>query len=58
MNNYQRGKENARQKAIAWQNAFAMYDYNYDEIALITEYFVKLAKRYGLVKEFRENGII
>ena len=58
MTKYQHGKENARQKAINWQNAFAMYDYDYYDVAIITEYFVKLAKRYGLTKEFRENGII
>lgn len=28
------------------------------EMAEFYEYFSKLAKRYGLIKEFKENGII
>ena len=31
---------------------------NYKELATYYAYFYELAKRYGLVKEFRENGII
>ena len=50
--------ENARQKAIDWQTDYCNNDYSYGELAAFAEYFTKLAKRYGLITEFRENGII
>ena len=58
MSKYARAKENARQKAIDWQLDFNNHNYSYGELAEFTEYFTKLAKRYGLTEEFRENGII
>ena len=58
MNTYARAKENARQKAIDWQTDYYNNNYSYGELAAFTEYFTKLAKRYGLITEFRENGII
>ena len=58
MNKYQRAKENARNKAIEWQMDFDKHNYSYGELAYYTDYFSKLAKRYGLTEEFRENGII
>lgn len=57
-NAYQTAKENARTEAIEWQIGFCDADYSYDDLAHYGEYFVKMAKRYGLVKEFKENGII
>lgn len=58
MNAYQKAKERARNNAIEWQLDFCNHNYSYSEIACYGEYFECLAKRYGLVKEFRENGII
>lgn len=58
MNKYQKQKENARQKAIEWQYNFSEMVHSYSELALYNDYFYKLAKRYGLIKEFRENRII
>ena len=58
MNKYQMEKEKARQEAIEWQYDFHNHNYSYGELADFAEYFTKLAKRYGLVTEFRENGII
>lgn len=58
MNKYTQLKEKARDKAIEWQNDFYNYNYSYEELTYYQSYFSKLAKRYGLVKEFRENGII
>lgn len=57
MNKYQIGKENARQQAIDWQSDFCNHNYSWGELAYYSDYFEKLAKRYGLIKEFRENGI-
>lgn len=58
MSKYQIEKEKARDKAIEWQHDFNNHNYSYLDLARYGEYFRKLAKRYGLVKEFRENGII
>lgn len=55
---YQENKEIARQKAIDWQNETAKKDVFCSELVEQAEYFQKIAKRYGLTKEFKENGII
>lgn len=55
---YQKGKEKARAEAIAWQNDFGEHDYFYSELADFSDRFTKLGKRYGLLREFKENGII
>ena len=54
---YETKKEMARQEAIDWQNDFSNHNYSYGELAEFGEHFEKLGKRYGLLKEFRENGI-
>ena len=58
MSRYTRAKENARQKAMDWQTDYYNNNYSYGELAVFAEYFTRLAKRYGLMTEFRENGII
>lgn len=58
MNTYQKRKNAARQKVIEWQVDFGNYNYSYGELAEWSNYFEKLGKRYGLTKEFKENGII
>ena len=58
MNKYTQLKERARDKAIEWQNDFNNHNYSYGELTHFQNYFSRLAKRYGLVREFRENGII
>ena len=58
MSRYARAKENARQKAIEWQTEYYNNNYSYGELIAFAEYFTRLAKRYGLMTEFRENGII
>ena len=58
MSKYQENKEKARQKAIEWQRDFDNHNYSWGELAYYSDYFERLAKRYGLVGEFRENGII
>lgn len=54
---YRELKERARQKAIDWQLSESDYPYSYGGIAILTDYFYRLGKRYGLLREFRENGI-
>jgi hypothetical protein len=57
MNNYQKRKEAARQEAIDWQLNDSDYPYSYEGLAIIGDYFHKLGKRLGLLREFRENAI-
>ena len=57
MSKYQKGKERARQQAIEWQRT-APDNLSYGELSDAADKFGRLAKRYGLVAEFRENGII
>ena len=58
MNKYQRAKERARNKAIEWQMDIENHNYSYGELAYYQEYFERIGRRYGLISEFRENGII
>lgn len=55
---YDELKEKARQEAIDYLAGFSNYNYTYSEIAYIELHFEKLGKKYGLLKEFRENGVI
>ena len=57
MSNYQKAKENARNKAIEWQADFCNHNYSWEELIEFQNYFEKLGKRYGLLTEFRENCI-
>ena len=54
---YETKKEMARREAIGWQNDFGNHNYSYGELAEFGERFEKLGRRYGLLKEFRENRI-
>lgn len=58
MSKYYELKEKARQEAIDWQLDFSNHSYSYYELMEFGEYFYKLGKRYGLLREFRENCII
>ena len=58
MNKYQQAKERARQAAINTQQHFSENSYSMSDLADFSAYFEKLGKRYGLIKEFKENGII
>ena len=55
---YKTRKEEARQEAIEWQLTLDDNNYSYYDLMLWCDYFTKKAKRYGLIKEFKENGII
>ncbi len=54
---YQELKERAKNIAIDWQHNDGDYPYSYEGLSILQDYFYKLGKRYGLLKEFRENGI-
>ena len=56
--NYQERKENLKDLAIDYQLNFSTLSWSYGEIATIQYYFYTNARRYGLIKEFKENCII
>ena len=56
-NYYNRLKEAARQAAIEWQLTFGYNPMSWNELEEVCQRFYTLGKRYGLLKEFRENGI-
>lgn len=57
MSKYQEMKEKVRNEAIDWQYNAANENYSYGELADWEGYFERLGRRYGLLTEFRENGI-
>lgn len=54
---YLKGKQAARRAAIDWQNESSEISLSYEGYVIAANYFEKLGKRYGLLTEFRENGI-
>lgn len=55
---YQEMKERVRQMAIDyWYDNDANENESWGEVAEKAEHFAKLGKRFGLLTEFRENGI-
>ena len=58
MNKYQKEKEKTRNEAIEWQHDYSDQGYSDGELAYCSGYFETKARRYGLLREFRENGII
>ena len=57
MNSYKRNKERVRQMAIDWQAEFSENSYTWAELADYSDLFTRLGRRWGLLREFRENGI-
>ena len=58
MSIYERKKWEAIAEAQAFQIELAMHNLDYLKLTEKQAYFEKLGKRYGLIKEFKENGII
>lgn len=54
---YTESKARARKLAIDWQHEESQRNMSYGELAEACERFNKLGKRFGLLGEFRENGI-
>ena len=55
---YKQGKANAIEEAIEYQRTTINEPMSWGEVVAWCDHFEKLAKRYGLTKEFKENGII
>ena len=57
--NYQEKKADLRNKAIEYQNTYYDFcNYSYGELSDIQTFFEKAGRRYGLLTEFTDNGII
>lgn len=54
---YAEKKECVRNNAIEYSNTCGLIDLSYIELADIQYYFRIYGKRYGLIKEFKENLI-
>ena len=54
---YTEKKENLRDLAIKFSNNVGKTCLSYGELAEINYFFEKNGKRYGLLKEFKENGV-
>lgn len=57
-NYYAIRKADVREEAIQWQADFCNHNYSYGELAWYGDYFTRLGKCYGLLREFKENAII
>lgn len=55
--NYSERKENLRDLAIEYSNNVGETFLSYGELMEIGNFFERNGKRYGLLKEFKENGI-
>lgn len=58
MTRYQKDREEVRQFAIDWQVDFSNHNYSYSELAVFQDMFSRLGRKYGLLREFQENGIL
>lgn len=54
---YGKRKESVRREAAEWQQKSADQNLSYEELAESAARFERLGRRYGLLREFRENGI-
>lgn len=55
---YRKRKAEAREQAQQLQKRMSEESLSYDGLAVLQDYLQTLGKRYGLLKEFRENGLI
>jgi hypothetical protein len=53
-----KSEDEARQIAIDWANWVANNSLSYGELIEFWNYFAKLAKKFHLEEEFKENGIL
>ncbi|MBO5870602.1 MAG: hypothetical protein J6Q89_07630 [Clostridia bacterium] len=57
MNTYQKKKEELRQQALEWQAHLADVPQSWLDVMQAGDYFSENGRKYGLLREFRENGI-
>lgn len=55
---YQKMKEKTRDESIAWQTSLSEESLSYGELCEMREKLEEKARRYGLLREFAENGVL
>jgi hypothetical protein len=55
---YLKNKEDARQYGIDYQKWASEQNFSYEEVFCNQIKLKQIAKKFGLVKEFKENGIL
>lgn len=50
-------RESVRDVAVEWSNYGETWPLSWSEIQHVADWFYKMGKRYGLLIEFRENGL-
>ncbi len=55
---YEENQAILRDFAIEWQYNFHNFNYSMSECAVWSDFFREYGKKYGLLREFEENGII
>lgn len=55
---YGERKESVREVAVLFSNEFHNMPMTWGELAFMNAWFSAMGKRYGLLTEFRENGIL
>lgn len=58
INKYTRGKAKTREYAMQLQADLSENSTSYAELAEIQTKFKKLGTQYGMIREFKENGLI
>lgn len=58
MTTYKTRKDAARDAAIMAQQEAAEQSQSWEEVAETADRLERLARRFGLLREFRENGLI
>ena len=57
MNYYKKRQQQLRETAIKWQTNFDPST-DYETLFIAIQFFAEYSKRYGLITEFKENGIL
>jgi hypothetical protein len=52
-----KNKSEAREQAIETQTIISNNNFSYYELMIISQHFQKTGEQFGLLDEFRENGI-
>lgn len=55
---YKEYQDLIRNIAIFWQYDFEKFNYSYSDLSVYQEFFEDIGRKYGLIREFRENAII
>lgn len=58
LSNYERKQAILRDFAIQWQYDFSEFAYSYSDLVMYGDFFREYGRKYGLIREFQENGIL